>query len=114
MALWADGGTATTVGGALQRATLQVRSRCTNYPGEEPYLTTPEDNTQSDARANKFVTNSYTVASDYKVDLRLFGRFLNYRIDDAAASLASGYVGTNINGWNISGLQLGVSIGGTR
>lgn len=114
MALWADGGTATTVGGALQRATLQVRSRCTNYPGEEPYLITPEDNTQSDARANKFVTNSYTVASDYKVDLRLFGRFLNYRIDDAAASLASGYVGTNINGWNISGLQLGVSIGGTR
>jgi hypothetical protein len=114
MALWADGGTATTVGGALQRATLQVRSRCTNYPGEEPYLITPEDNTQSDARANKFVTNSYTVANDYKVDLRLFGRFLNYRIDDAAASLASGYVGTNINGWNISGLQLGVSIGGTR
>jgi hypothetical protein len=114
MSLWADGGTAITVGGVLQRATLQIRSRCTNYPGEEPYLITPEDNTQTDARANKFVTNSFTVASDYKVDLRLFGRFLNYRIDDAANSLASGYTGSNIRGWNISGLQLGVSTGGSR
>jgi len=114
IALWADGGTATEVGGDLQRATLQLRARATNNPGEFAYLTTPEDNTQSNAKANKLVVNDFEVASSYKSDVRITGRFLNYRIDDAEADTSSGYSSTNINAWNISGLQLGVMKGGIK
>ena len=114
IALWADGGTVTEVGGVPQRATLQIRARATNYPGEIPYLTTPENNNQTDARQNKLVVNDYVVADSYKTDMRVTGRFLNYRVDDAAASTASGYTGSNTNSWRFSGLQLGVQKGGVK
>ena len=114
IALWADGGTVATVGGVPQRATLQLRARATNYPGEIPYLTTPEDNTQTDSRRNKLVVNDYVVADTYKTDIRLTGRFINYRIDDANADVSSGYTGTNVNQWRVSGLQLGVNKGGVK
>jgi hypothetical protein len=114
LALWADGGTIATVGGVPQRATLQVRARATNSPGELPYLTTAEDDTQTDARRNKLTVNDFVVSSSYKTDLRITGRFLNYRIDDAAASTASGYTGSNTRAWNVSGLQLRVSKGGAK
>ena len=114
LALWADGGSIVTVGGEPQRATLQIRARATNNPGELPYLTTAEDDTQSDARRNKLTVNDFVVGSSYKSDLRITGRFLNYRIDDAAASTAAGYAGSNVRAWNVSGLQLRVSKGGTR
>ena len=114
IALWADGGTIATVGGEPQRATLQVRARATNSPGELAYLTTAEDDTQSDARRNRLTVNDFVVASSYKADVRITGRFLNYRIDDAAASTAAGYVGSNTRAWNVSGLQLRVTKGGTR
>ena len=112
MALWADGGSQLTVGGALQTATLQVRVRATNYPGEVPYLTTEEDNTQTDARRNKLLVNNFVVGSTYKSDVRVTGRFINYRIDDAVASTSSGYTAVNTRGWNISGLQIGIMKGG--
>ena len=114
IALWADGGTVTTVGGEPERATLHVRARGTNYPGEKPFLTTPEDNTQSNAKANKLVVNDFTVASSHKVDTRVQGRFINYRVDDAAESLSGGYVANNNKAWNISGLQMKVRKGGDR
>jgi hypothetical protein len=114
IALWADGGTAITVGGELQRATLQVRARGTNYPGEEPYLTVAEDNTQTNAKRNKLVVNDFVIASAHKVDTRVQGRLINYRVDDAAASTASGYVASNDKAWNISGLQMVITKGGSR
>ena len=114
LALWADGGSIVTVGGEPQRATLQLRARATNSPGELAYLTTAEDNTQTDARRNKLTVNDFVVGSSYKSDLRITGRFLNYRIDDAAASTDAGYTGSNVRAWNVSGLQLRVSKGGTR
>ena len=80
IAMWADGGTATTVGGATNRATLQMRARATNNPGELAYLTVAEDNTQSNAKANKLTVNDFIVADTYKTDVRITGRFLNYRI----------------------------------
>ena len=112
--MWADGGTLATVGGQPQRATLHVRARGTNYPGEDPFLTTEEDNTQSDAKANKLTVNDFTVASDYKVGVRAQGRFINYRIDDANKSTSSSYSASNNKAWNISGLQMKVSKGGER
>ena len=114
IALWADGGTITTVGGEPQRATLQLRARATNNPGELAYLTTPEDNTQSGSKANKLTVNDFIVASSYKTDVRTTGRFLNYRVDDAAADTSSGYTGSNIRAWNISGMQLGIMKGGVK
>ena len=114
IALWADGGTLATVGGQPQRATLHVRARGTNYPGEDPFLTTEEDNTQSDAKANKLTVNDFIVASSYKVGVRAQGRLINYRIDDAAKSTSSSYSASNNKAWNISGLQMKVSKGGER
>jgi len=111
LALWADGGTVTTVGGEPQRATLRVRSRTTNSPGEKAYITTAEDNTQSNAKANKLVVNDFTVASDYKVDLRVNGRLMNYRIDDASTDNASS---PNNKAWNVSGLQVEVKKSGVK
>jgi hypothetical protein len=114
IALWADGGSILTVGGEPQRATLQIRARGTNYPGEFSYLTTAEDNSQSNAKRNKITVNSFEVGSAYKSDVHITGRFLNYRIDDAHADTSSGYTGTNTKAWNISGLQLGISKGGAK
>ena len=112
MALWADGGSIETVGGEPVRATLRVRARATNNPGEKAFLTVAEDNAQSNSKANKLVVNDFTVASNYKTDMRLFGRFLNYRVDDAQSANAS--TAANNKAWNISGLQLDVKKGGTR
>lgn len=114
IALWADGGTIATVGGEPQRATLQIRARSTNNPGELAYLTTPEDNTQTGSKANKLTVNDFIVASSYKTDVRITGRFLNYRVDDAAADTSSSYTGSNTKAWNISGMQLGVLKGGIK
>ena len=114
IALWADGGTIATVGGEPQRATLQIRARSTNNPGELAFLTVPEDNTQSNAKANKLTVNDFVVAGSYKTDVRITGRFLNYRIDDAAADTSSSYTGNNTKAWNISGMQLGIIKGGVK
>jgi hypothetical protein len=114
VALWADGGTIETVGGEPQRATLQVRARGTNYPGENPYLTVAEDNNQTNAKRNKLVVNDFVIASAYKVDTRIQGRIMNYRVDDATASTASGYIAANNKAWNVSGLQLAISKKGVR
>ena len=111
MALWADGGSIETVGGEPVRATLRVRARATNNPGEKGFLTVAEDNTQSNSKANKLVVNDFAVASNYKMDIRLFGRFINYRIDDASADATTAL---NNKAWSISGLQLDVKKGGTR
>ena len=114
MALWADGGSIITVGGEPQRATLQVRARGTNNPGENPFLTVEEDNTQTNAKRNRLVVNDFVIGSSYKVDTRTQGRLVNYRIDDAVKSTAVSYSANNDKAWNISGLQLVVTKGGDR
>ena len=112
MALWADGGSIEAVGGEPVRATLRIRARATNNPGQLSYLTVAEDNTQSNAKANKLVVNDFGVASNYKSDMRVFGRLINYRIDDAQA--ASANTAANNKAWNVSGLQLDIKKGGKR
>jgi len=114
ISLWADGGTITTSGGDLQRATLQVRARGTNYPGEKAFLTSPVDDSQSDSRSNKLVINEFVVSSEYKVDVRSQGRFINFRVDDAVGDTSNGYLANNNKGWNISGLQLRATQGGVK
>ena len=112
IALWADGGSIESVGGEPVRATLRLRARTTNNPGQLSYLTVAEDNAQSNAKANKLVVNDFVVASNYKSDIRAFGRFINYRVDDAQTAAAT--TAANNKAWNVSGLQLDVKKGGTR
>ncbi len=104
MVLWADGATREDVTNNLLRATLHIRTRGTNASGTESLLTNTDPN---DA---KLITNSFVVATDYKVDARVQGRFINYRIDDAALD----YSPANDREWHISGLQLEILKGGTR
>ena len=44
--------------------------------------------------------------------MRVFGRLINYRIDDAQAANAT--TAANDKAWNVSGLQLDVNKGGKR
>ena len=110
--MWAEGGTKPNWESDPLRATLQVRCRATNYPGEDPYLIIAEDNTKTNAKANKLIVNDFVVASNYKVDLKTTGRFINIRIDDAAVD----YTATppNNKAWTISGMQLSVGKKGVR
>ena len=49
------------------------------------------------------VQNTFTVSTDYKVDIKESGRFINYKVSETATSE-----------WNISGLQYEIRKGGTR
>lgn len=49
------------------------------------------------------VNNTFVINNDYKIDVRESGRFLNYKLTE-----------TDINDWNISGLQYEIRKGGTR
>lgn len=89
VALLAEGGT----------ATLRLRVDGTNYPGKNADLT-----------ASGVLVNDYTVQSEYKIDTRVSGRFLNYRLDDAAADNTA----ANSKEWTVSAMQLGLTLGGTR
>ena len=104
MVLWADGASREDITNNLLRATLHIRTRGTNASGTESLLTSTATN---DA---KLITNSFVVATDYKVDARVQGRFINYRIDDAALD----YSAANSREWHVSGLQLETLRGGTR
>ena len=104
MVLWADGFSREDATNNLLRATLSIRARGTNASGTESLLTSTDTN---DA---KLIINSFVVATDYKVDARVQGRFINYRIDDAALD----YTAANDREWHVSGLQLETLKGGTR
>ena len=71
-------------------ATLTMYVKGTNYPGNDVNPTTGTSNT-------------FVVASDYKMDIRESGRFLNYKLTETA-----------VNDWNVSGLQYEIAKGGIR
>jgi len=74
--------------------TLNVKTLSSNTPGATIDFTSASTK-----------TNTFNVASSYKSDARLNGRFINYRIDD----------GTNTStSWNLAGIQIEVQDGGTR
>ena len=73
--------------------TLNVKTIATNSPGAAIDFTSPT------------VTGTFNVASSYKSDSRLNGRFVSYRIDDGTTTTTS---------WNLSGIQIEVQDGGTR
>lgn len=73
--------------------TLNVKTISSNAPASTINFASPT------------VTGTFAIATAYKSDARLNGRFLSYRIDD----------GTNTStSWSLSGIQIEVQEGGTR
>ena len=77
-----------------------MRATPTNYTGAV-----------ADLLGGASLTNDYLVTQDYKVDTRVTGRFLNYRIDDAGPDPL---LATNSYAWKISTLQFEINKGGPR
>ena len=102
MALWTDGGTQQVLGGPFYRATINVRMTGADSTA-----------TLANIKGDPDITNQYTVGDDYKIDMRVNGRFTNFRIDDGDID---GEIDTSPNGnkWNISSYQFDVEKGGTR
>lgn len=106
VALWADGGTQTVLGGAINRATFNLRMSAANNTAE-----------LVDIDRAPQITNQFTVGSDYKIDTRITGRFSSFRIDDGDINpdIQEGEEEViNINAWNISSYQLDIKKGGER
>ena len=103
IALWTDGVTTTMVGNDRYNR-LQLSLSVTNDPGQSVDLTTPT------------FTNMHYISEDYKMDTRITGRFLNWRLSDI-----SGMTETRGNKdfqqdaeWRLSGLQLAIRQAGRR
>ncbi len=73
--------------------TLNVKTISSNAPASTIDFSSPT------------VTGTFAIATAYKSDARLNGRFLSYRIDDGTNTATS---------WNLAGLQIEVQEGGTR
>ena len=73
--------------------TLNIKTIASNSPGATIDFSSPN------------TTGTFNVASAYKSDIRLNGRFLSYRIDDGTSTSTS---------WSITGMQIAVQEGGTR
>lgn len=99
-ALQATGGTATELNGPLYYPTLYMRVSPTNYTGDKANLL-----------ATASLTNDYTITQDYKIDTKITGRFLNYRIDDADQDPT---VAATSYAWSLSSLQMEINKGGAR
>ena len=100
LALWADGGTPDMLGGRLSQALLDVKTYGSNNPGQ----TEGEfDNERAGAR---LLTNQFDIGEDYKIDMRIHGRFMNLRISDIRSD--------NAVTWVLSGMQADIMKGGTR
>lgn len=101
VAMWADGGTRQVLGGPLFRATINLRMTGTDNTAELPSLQTSAD------RENEFI-----IGDNYKVDMRVNGRFANLRIDDAEPT--DGAAANNSRAWSVSGYQLDIDKGGEK
>jgi len=115
LALWGDGGSQVTFGQPIEQATLNVMMYGSNAPGSTLGRYTPGMNGEA--------SNNYIIGDDYKIDMRIHGRFLNVRIsdmipttDDTNPNLA---MDTELNvprgiSWNVSGMQADIVKGGRR
>lgn len=122
LALWGDGGSQVSFGEDLNQATLNVNM----YGSDAPGSTLGEFNTGN----SRMITNDYVVGQDYKIDMRVHGRFLNLRITDNVDEVvndgenditvpANFEIDTNLGvprgiSWSISGMQADIFKGGRR
>ena len=118
LAIWGDGGSLATFGDNIDQAVLTVKMYGTNAPGQ----TLGEFNNNGQNTAS----NEFIVGEDYKIDMRVHGRFLNYLITDymvtdntRVPNEANLVLDRNLNiprgiSWNLSGMQADIFKGGRR
>lgn len=119
--LWAQGSYKPYVGSEDTFNRLQVRMAGTDNPGQ--------DYTLSDIEDDHVLHNNFFVSEDYRVDLKVHGRFINYRVTDKIHDHAAGKMAVPLtsnpdssNGltytqncdWQISGIQAEFDKGGER
>ena len=110
LALWADGSTPEFLRGNIMHNQLDVRVVTTNNPGEITSLATRPSTTGPNG-----VSNLFNVSTDYKIDMRQHGRFMNYRITDGfTLDTTADNNPTHQAEWRLSGMQADVMKGGTR
>ena len=105
VALWADGSTSTSLTGDKRYSSLQINLSTTNNPGQETDLEDPQ------------FTNTFYISEDYKMDIRLTGRFLNWKLsDEIDGDLESpgGKTFSQQTDWRLSGIQWDISTAGWR
>ena len=106
LALWTDGGSVIDLSGNLRYNVLQLDLSVTNNPGQQVNLdTTPQ------------YTNTHYISEDYKMDTRLTGRFLNWRLSDeilTAPVVRNGKTFQRDTDWRVSGMQWKISPAGRR
>ena len=118
IALWAEGEYQPYVDSVDNYNRLQLRFLGTNNPGHSSDLSTISDTTKK---------NTFFISEDYKVDTRVNGRYLNYRITDKVLSNTNvelsetsnpkndrGVVYNQNTSWALSGMQPEISTGGGR
>ena len=119
LALWGDGGNATTFNQPIDQATLTVKMYGTNAPGET------RGGFSNDSRNNvgmlqRTTDNDFVIGSDYKIDMRVHGRFINYLItdydvvDNVRVAREANLQNQQGVTWNISGIQADIMKGGRR
>ena len=122
LALWGDGGNIVTFGDPLRQAVLSIKMYGTNAPGETQGVFNNE--------GQRTTGNEFRIGEDYKIDMRVHGRFLNLLItdymfadensmrvpNDANQADDENVVGSPLRGisWNISGMQADIVKGGRR
>ena len=82
----------------LVQALLDIKAYGTNNPGQTQGLF--DVNLVPDG-----LPNSFQIGQDYKIDMRIHGRFINLRISDMQNQEVA---------WAVSGIQADIKKGGTR
>ena len=90
LALWADGGSRINFTQPTEQATLDVKLYGTNSPGETlglfdntPFTRNEETNRlTTNTMMQRTVDNEFKIGQDYKIDMRVHGRFINILISD--------------------------------
>jgi len=113
IALHAEGSQEAYLDGPLNYNKLVIRMQGSNAPGNVVDLSSA----MADIQSNR--ENDFYISEDYKVDMRVHGRFLNMRVTDDAFDDTNieTYEGKEFNKetpWSVSMLQLDIGKGGTR
>ena len=105
IALWADGSTPIQFQGEDRYNVFEFTASPTDNPGQSADLSDPK------------IKNTFYISEDYKMDIRLNGRFLNWKVsDNITGQLESpgNKTFSQQTEWNLSGMQLSIRTSGSR
>ena len=105
IALWADGSTPIQFQGEDRFNVFEFSASPTNNPGQTTDLSDPK------------IKNTFYISEDYKMDIRLNGRFLNWKVSDnitGPLECPGNKTFSQQTEWNLSGMQLSIRPSGSR